>query len=509
MAKDLGRAVKTGVVWVLFERGALQFLNVLASVVLARLLSPSDFGVMGISFLITGLATRLLYTGFGLVQRETLRPDHISTMFVVNLAVNGFLCLAVFTAAPYVGAYFGSELVGDVLRVMSLTFVIRAFVVCPTALLRRRMDFRTRTIGSILDSVVKLALAVLLAFLDFGVWSLAYGELGGALVEKGYLIAASGWRPSLVVTRAALVDLFGFGVGISFKSTLIYLSDRVDNFIVGKSLGTASLGLYEKAYRLMDLPVRELSARMNVVLFPAFARMQGSPARLGTAYRKTVLSMSIFCYPIFGSLIVLAPQLIPLIYGPQWGATILPFQILCLAGVPRVLTQVTSSLINATGSVGREVWRRAVVLLLLLGGALAGSRWGIVGVAVAVALVNLVTLTLILLLARRVCSITMQHVFGPQLRPLVAALGLVGVQAAAGILVVDLWGASGFWVVPAGLAAGGLAYFGVLYLIRDDELQGLFEELRKDVRALLARVPLDLVRRSPGLAGGPPMGGTR
>lgn len=509
--RDLGRAVKTGVVWVLAERGALQILNLAASVVLARLLSPGDFGTIGISFLVTGLATRLLYVGFGmaLVQREALRPDHVSTLFVVSLAVNGGLCLATLSVAPYVGAYFGSELAGDVLRVMSLTFVIRAFAVCPTALLRRRLDFRSRTVGSVLDASVKLSVAVLLALLDFGVWSLVYGELSGAVVEKAYLIAVSGWRPSLVVTRAAFSDLFGYGLGISLKSTVIYLSDRIDNFVVGKSLGTVALGLYERAYRLMDLPVRELSARMNAVLFPAFARLQDNPARLGAAYRKTVLSMAVLCYPLFGSLIVLAPQVVPLVYGPQWTGAVLPFQILCLAGIPRVLAQISGSAINATGAVGQEVWRRAAAALLLFVGALVGSRWGLAGVAAAVAGANVVTLLLVLLLVRRACSVSMRQVFGSQVRPLVAALALVGAQLLAGHVVVHTWGASGVWVVPTGLVAGAGVYAGLLYLARDEELERLFEELRMDARALLARAPFRSGGRAPELAEGAPTGGRR
>lgn len=486
----LNRAVKAGAAWVVAERGALQFLNLAGGVVLARLLAPSDFGVMALAFLVTGLATRLLYMGFGmaLVQRETIRPDHVSTMFVMALVINSVLFLGVLLIAPYAGAYFHNPLVGDILALMSFTFVIRSFAVCPTALLRRRMDFRARATGSIIDSVVKLMAAVVLALAGFGAWSLAYGELSGAVAEKVYLIVASGWRPGVRVTRSAFADLFGFGAGISLKSSVIFLSERVDNFIVGKWLGTASLGLYERAYNLMDVPVRELAARMNVVLFPAFSRIQQEPGRLRAAYRKTVLSLSVVCYPIFGSLIVLAPEFIEVVYGRKWLGAILPFQILCLAGLPRVLAQVTGSLINAMGSVGREVMARGVALVLLLGGALIGSRWGIAGVAAAVALVNLGTLALIVFLVQRVSPITLKDVLQPQATPFRATIALVVSAAATKSASMTLVGMPALLALPTTFGAGILAYAVVLYLKRDEPLMELLGELRRDVQPLVDRL---------------------
>ncbi len=498
MSDSLNRSVKAGVVWVAAERGALQALHLLGTVVLARLLTPADFGVIALATLPTGLATRLVQFGFGmaLIQRDTIRPDHVSTMFVITLVINGLLTLLFVLAAPYIGAYFDNPLVGDVLMVMSSTFLIRCVAVCPSALLRRAMNFQAMAVSSVLDAAVKIVLATFLAFQNFGVWSLVYGELAGAVTQKVYLILVSGWRPSISVTRAAVSDLFGFGLGISAKSTLIYLTDRADNFVVGKWLGTASLGLYEKAYNLMDLPVKELSDRMKAVLFPAFSRIHQDQGRLRAAYRKTALSSSVLCLPIFGTLGILAPQIIQVVYGAQWGGTVVPFQILCLAGLPRILTQITGSVINATGSVRQEVVQRSLMLILLVVGAIGGIRWGIVGVAVAVTLVNLVTFALIVLLLRRVSTITLGDVVGPQVVPLAATVVLLGVEKGLQVFAVQTVGLHPVAALVWSSGIGVLAYLTALYLMRGAALTALLEELRADFQLVLGRLSPGLVNRA-------------
>ena len=224
MKEELNRAVKRGIGWAILERGTLQTLNFTSSVILARLLLPRDFGIMGIAILCTGLATRLMQFGFGmaLIQRETIRPDHVSALFVITMLINGVICVGLIAASPFVGTYFHDPMAGTVLAVMSWNFLIRAIGVCPNAILRRRLDFRIMSTGSIIDAVVKLSLAVILAFRGMGVWSLVIGELVGGAAGKIYQAVGARWVPSLRTTRAAIRDLIGFGAGISVKSTFIY-----------------------------------------------------------------------------------------------------------------------------------------------------------------------------------------------------------------------------------------------------------------------------------------------
>jgi PST family polysaccharide transporter len=490
MPKSLNTSVKVGMAWVMVERGTIQVLTLLSSMVLARLLSPTDFGVLGIAALFTGLSTRLVKLGFGMsiVQRATVRPDHIATLFVTTLAINSGLCGALMLASPYVGAYFGSPLAGQVLAVLSLNYLVRTLGLCPSALLRRDMKFAALAAGTVVDATVKLATAVSLAWNGYGVWSLVYAELVGGVAAKIVLIYASGWRPGLGATRLAFRELFGFGMGVSLRDTFTYIAENIDNFVAGKLLGPASLGLYEKAYNLMDLPVKELSARMTGVLFPAFSRIQDEAGRLKAALRKTLLTLSLAAYPIFGTLGALAPAVIQVMYGAKWLGAVLPFQILCLAGPLRMVTNVMTAAINARGSIGPEVKRRAVLLVLLVVGSLAGARWGLVGIATAVAIVNTVGVILTTTLVRRICLAELgRDIVRPQLVPLAATAALV-VSELAVIQWTAVAGLPLLVGLGASLAAGGLSYGIALYLLRDEALTRLAAELFKDLRPVWNRV---------------------
>ena len=489
MADTLNRAVKRGAAWVIVERIALQGLNLSTSVVLARLLTPTDFGLMGIVGLFTGLATRLVQFGFGmaLVQRETIRKEHVSAMFLMTLGINAVIWIGLTVASPSVGRYFKDDLVGAVLALMAFNFLIRAIGICPQALLKRAMNFKALTYGGIIDSCTNLGVSIILASQGYGVWSLAYGGLAGGLAEKVYLFWVARWWPSLRTDRQAIRDLFGFGMGVSLKSTLIYLFENSDNWIVGKSLGPAALGFYERAYNLMNKPVRELAVEMNSVLFPAFARIHKERGRLRAAFQKTLLALSLVGYPVFASLILLAPEFIRVLFGPQWISSIVPFQILCVAGVPRVVTQVTSAIINASGTVAPEVTRRGIVLVLLLAGVVIGSRWGIVGVATAVAIVNLVTGVMIWVLLTRLSTITLSDLWTAQRLPLAGSLALIAVSIGTRAALTAVGHAGPALVLVLAGPLGAIAYVAVIFALRDAPLLGLVSEVRGDFTSLLDR----------------------
>jgi PST family polysaccharide transporter len=488
---NLGGAVKTGIVWLIAERGAVQFLNVLSSVVLARLLTPNDFGIAGVAALFTGLSSRLSKHGFGMaiVQRRDLRPDHVSTLFVTAIVMNGLTYGALVGISPLVGAYYGNPLIASVLSVSALNFLVRCVGVCPSALLRRQMNFRAITIGSIADYAVNIVVSAVLAWNGWGVWSLVYGGLAGGFTDKVVMLVAARWRPSLRASRRAFSELFGFGMGVSLKSTFTYCTDNVDNFIVSKWLGTAALGLYEKAFRLMDLPVKEMSARMVGVLFPAFARMQHDPERFRAAFRKILLAVALVGYPVFGTLIVLAPAIVHVMYGPRWSATVVPFQILCLAAVPRMMSHVIGSALNAAGAIGAEVKRRGVLMVVLALGALAGTRWGLPGVAAAVVVVNVLSVTTITAVLRRVCHIPASDLVRAQWIPATGAVVLMVVEYASHEALVHRLHTPVFVALLLSAVAGGAAYLGALLMLRDEALNALVAELVEDTRSVARFLP--------------------
>jgi PST family polysaccharide transporter len=485
-SKSLNKLVKDSVIWVAIDRGAVQCMNLASSMLLARLLAPSDFGVMGIVVLFTGLSSRMVQFGFGMavIQRPVVTPEHLSALFILTSITNGAVFLALIALSPYIGAYFNSPIVGPVLAVMSVNFLLRIAGACPSTLLRKVLNTKAIATASIMDYSVKLSVTAVLALKGFGVWSLVYGEIAGGIADKICLIYSSGWRPSLRTTKSAMQDLLKFGVTVSFRDTLVHLSNNVDNFVIGKWLGVASLGFYEKAYKLMDLPVKELSGRTSAILFPAFSQIHQDGGRLRSAVRKTVMTFSAAGYPLFGTLLVLGPQIIGVLYGPQWVATIAPFQILCLAGPARIFTVLGSAVLGATAEVGAEARRRVEAFVLLAVGCFVASWWSVSAVAWAVVIGNLVLMVRVLQFLLATSTLRVRDIWSPQIVPLMATAMMMAVEAGIRhwLLHSLQWHAIG--ILAGSLVTGGVTYLVVLYLMRNEALDALFKELKGDLQPL-------------------------
>ncbi len=492
MAKTLNQDVKTGMAWSLVERGGVQFLNFVASVILARLLVPSDFGVLGLSVLFTGVSGRVSNLSFGMaiVQREEVREDHLATLFATQSAINTTIFLVLVGISPFAGRYFDNPLVGTVLAITSVNFLIRCLGVVPSAMLRRGRGFKILSMATLVDEVVNICVAVPMAFLGFGVWALVGGNLSGALVSKLYLVHESGWRPSLKVSKAAFHDLFGFGMGVSIAEFITYTSDRTANFVIGKILGTAALGYYDKGYSLMSSPLADLGERANRVLFPVFARIKNESGRFRAAMRRTILSISLISYPLFCSLAVLAHEIIYVLFGPKWEPSVRPFQILCIAAMPKLLLQLMIVATFVTGSAKHEVKRRSGIAVVTLVGALVGVRWGLAGVATALTVSAVVAMiTAVRQVDRLGLMRPIADVVRPQSIPCGAAIVMVLAERACQVWIRST-GVNSFVVLPVTAAVGGAVYLGVVALMRDAELTRLLTELRTDLVPLAARMPM-------------------
>jgi PST family polysaccharide transporter len=491
-SKSFNRDVKTGMVWGVLERGGVQLCKFLASIALARLLSPDDFGVLGLAVLFTGVSGSISNFSFGMaiIQRDDVRPDHFATLFVTQLVINTSVFLALVFMSPAVGAYFNNPLVGSVLAVSATNFLIRVLGGCPSAMLRRGRGFRSLSLSNVLDAFVDVCVSVALAVAGFGVWSLVAGALAGALFSNLYLVRASGWRPSLKVTRAAFKELFGFGMGVSISELLTDAADRAANFVIGKTLGTAALGFFEKGQSLLNRPVRDLGRRAQRVLFPVFARIRHEPGRFRAAARRTIMTVSLIGYPLFVTLIVLAPEIIYVLFGRQWMPAVVPFQILCVTGLPRLILQVMVMVTYVTGSSRYEMKRRTVMAVLTLAGSVVGVRWGLAGVATAVTTVIIIGLVSAIWQVHRLGFLrAVTDVIRPQSVPFAGGVAMAVTEHACRIWAQS-FGANAFGVLAVALTLGGAAYLVVIAIMRDEGLTQLMTELKGDLDPFAARVPM-------------------
>jgi PST family polysaccharide transporter len=377
----------TGLFWMAGGKGASTILDVVVLAVLARLLTPHDFGIVGAAMVITRFSSVFSRLGLGpaLVQLPTLEPRHERTAFATSLGLGLVLAGVIWAIAPAVAAFFKIDGVEPVLRVLAWTFPLKGLSAVAESLLQRELRFRwLATLQLKTFGIAYAPVGIGLAFAGFGVWALVAAKMVQSVLRTSLLLIAQ--RPPLRPwpERKAFQELVYFGGGFTVAKLANYLAQEGDYLVVGRWLGAAALGFYTRAYKLMAAPASLFGGMLDDVLFPAMARVQTAKQRLALAYRRGVALVALVMLPTSAVLTVLAPELVLVVLGSQWGNTILPLQILAVGLLFRTSYKISDSLARATGAVYRRAWRQGIYAALVFGGAWVGQHWGLSGVAFGV-----------------------------------------------------------------------------------------------------------------------------
>ena len=458
-----------------------------STMVLARLLTPEMFGLVAMANLALMLIASLRDAGLGeaYVQREMGSPEELrlaaNTTFHLILFTNGVSFVLAASLAPLVGRFFENPEVIPLLRAIILVLLLDGLISGPSMVLRRRLDFRGLAYAEIGASIASATVAISLAVLDFKAWSLVWGQVVGRVVEALALYWVSGWRPRLEFSPKLARELFRFGKHLWGFSILSAVGGVLDRAIVGRTLGAASLGNYHMGSNLANLPAQQISFLVNRITFPAFARMQGDPARMAAALRKALAHVSIVTLPVTAGLIVAGPQLIGTVYGPRWEAAVPVLQVLALYGMTLSISSITGPIFQAMGRpqvlLFTSIFHHAVYVGLLLW----WGRYGIQGILWAVVVPVQLSALIAFVLALRYLKVGFVWLFGPCLRAATAAVGMF-----AALWTVRTVLEASPLLVPFQLAVlailGAAIYVGLSFLFNGVASREFLDTLRKTIR---------------------------
>lgn len=376
-----------GLAWVAAGKGTTAAIDLVVVLVLARLLSPTDFGIVSAALVIVRFSSVFSRLGLGpaLVQIARVEERHVRTAFTTSVTLGLTVGGIIWLSAPFVGRFFQIDGVPEVLRVLAWTFVLRGLGLTAESLALRDMRFSwlmRRDVACFALGYAPVGIGMALA--GFGPWALVGAQLTQTGLRTLLLLIRfpppRNWR----IDRPALNELAYFGGGFTAGKIANYLALEGDYLVVGRWLGAASLGLYTRAYKVMSGPAALFGGMLDDVLFPAMARVQEEAGRLGVAYRRGVAVVALVMTPLSVLLAILAPDLVRVLLGPQWDQAIVPVQVLSLGMLFRTSYKIGDSLARATGAVYRRAWRQALYAAAVIGGAWIGQHWGITGVAVGV-----------------------------------------------------------------------------------------------------------------------------
>lgn len=380
---NLGESIRINTAWILTGNLGGRILGFLFGVALARILVPADFGMLVTIQIFTGVAGYFSAGGMGeaLVQAKTVEEHHYQVVFTLQFLVCVLIYLGFFIIAPSFAVWFDNPLYADLLRVSALSFLIRPFVNIMRARLKREMRFKVIAVSRFVSGLFGGVSSVGMALRGLGPWSLLFGGLFGTLVHLTMLTVVTRWRPGFRFEKSVARRLGSFGAKASANEIVRYLRTQTGNLIISRLMGPAPLGLFNKANSLSMLPVQVIAGSVYPTVFRALSTVQDSLGQSKYIYFRTITLGAVYTLPFYVGLLWLAEPLILVVYGPQWGASAVPLQILAIAGLCRSISTPSGAVVAAQNRLGYEMRIQLETWLLLAIGCLIGVRWGFVGVA--------------------------------------------------------------------------------------------------------------------------------
>ena len=457
--------------WMSVAQFGARPIRTLAMIFLARLLDPQDFGLVALALLL--ITATDLFSGLGMdnaVIHSQEEPRTIAFQaFATTALFSIFLFLIVFTQASFFAQLLGDPAVAPILQWLSVVIVLESLFLVPNALLRKELMFRQVSMARLTQSLVYNATAVGFALAGFGLWSLVYGELAGSLAKLLVVTLAYPGFDWLLPKRPnwkALKGLLGYGIQSTGSGMLTYLNTNWDDWLVGRVLGTTSLGFYSKAYNLTNKGIVNFSRSViGGVFFPSFAKIQDDKERLTRAYLKSLGMVALIMTPVSIGVLVIAPEMVPILLGDKWLPMVLSLQIFAFMGLVRPLAASTSPLFLAVGRPDLNVRVALLLLIVMVAMVLPLLSRGIEGVALAVVVSYTIAFFYSVFEVNRLLpgiAKKMARVILPAL--LAAAIMVVGVQLSKGPLLRLAGGTHNLITLGIMIVIGAVLYISISLL---------------------------------------------
>lgn len=441
-SNNLGSKTKESIIWFTTLPMALQIFRLASSIILARILNPKDFGIVGIASIIVYYTNNLSSFGLGnaIVQRKEIDDDHLNTFFTVNLGVSLILCFLFIAAAKSISLFFNMKELTNVILVLSSIFIITSFYTIPYTKLRRDLGFKAIAKNDATKILVSIPLSLLLAIKGYGYWSLILAMLVSSLIAT---ITIS-WRAKITYklsfTLKAFKDLLNYASWNFFSLQIRLLSEYIDKLIIGKLSGATILGYYEKSFGLSQMPYDQMVNKLKSIFFSTFSRCQGDLDELRYYFRRTLVFLTFLAFPVYLGLLSVAKPFVIVLLGSKWSPMIACFQILLVAFLASSLSSLFSTLNVTCGSYKNDTRLRALCLAGLIIALPFAARYSITAVAAVVFVHNTIFLILAVGLSCRVLYLSWRDVIFSILPAATGSLLLF-----ITVKVVSIW----FFVTPS------------------------------------------------------------
>lgn len=383
--ESLRERVIIGIGWTTLNRISQQGLKFAISVLLARLLTPEAFGLVGMIVVFTGFASLFADAGFGaaLVQREKIEERHLSSVFWLQAGLGILLTLMLAAIAPLVAQFYGEPVLEVLTMFVAIQFTIESLGTVQTALFRRKMDFKKITIVKLVATVVSGGVAIVLALLDYGVWSLVWQTVLNTTADVAAVWILSSWYPQFLFRRSAIRELLSYSGNLLGFNAINYWTRNSDDLLIGRYVGSAGLGIYNRAYETMMLPIYLIRGIIGEVMFPTLSRLRKDVDHVRRVYLRATRTIGFISIPMMCGLMVVAESFVLALFGPKWEAVVPVLRVLCLIGIKQPVSSTTGWIFKSQGRTDQMFYWNLVVSTATVLSFIVGVQWGVLGVAIA------------------------------------------------------------------------------------------------------------------------------
>lgn len=312
---DIRNQTIYGLKWSALERISVQGIQFLIGVILARLLPPSDFGVIAMLTIFLAISQTIIDGGFSnaLIRKVDRSEADYSTVFIFNIIIGVLLCLIVVWAAPYIAAFYEMPQLSSVMKVLALTLLFNSFSVVFYAILTINIDFRSIAIANFVSAIISGVIGIVMAYQGWGVWSLVFQSVSRSVINALLVAVLAKWRPKFFFSRVSFVEMFSYGSKILISSLINTVYANLTPMIIGKFYTSKDLGYYDRGRQFGVLPINYIVQTYERVTFPIMSQLQNDDTRLIDAYRKYIKSASLIMFIVVMLIIALAKPIILLI----------------------------------------------------------------------------------------------------------------------------------------------------------------------------------------------------
>jgi PST family polysaccharide transporter len=480
MPSELKKKAVRGAGWLTLGQFANQGMSLVVTGILARLLTPEAFGLVGMVVVFTAFLELFQELGLtaAVIQRKDVTEEQLSTVFWITIFCGATLSLATAAVSPVIAWFYGEPELKSVASLLGLTFFINSFVHVQAALLRKRLQFRRLVLAKIAAALVGGGVGIGLAFAGFGVHALVFKSVAVAALFSGLLWLMGGWRPNRWPRLRSVLGMLTFGGGVTGTYLLSYLSRNMDYMLIGRFLGAAALGVYTIAYRIMLLPLRRITFQLSQVAFPAFSAIQDDKPRVARGYCQMGKTVALVTFPAMAGLLLVAPEAVRVVLGEKWLRAIFLIRVLAPVGALQSVTAASTHLFRSQGRAWFHLVLEFVITAVTLGAFVVGLRWDVEGVAVCYAISQFVLMPAKCYFAFRLVNLRLTRFYRALNGPLWATAAMGAVVLGYRAMVLQWVGMGQMPLLITQIAVGVVAYALALRLLAPSEYADALELLR-------------------------------